>query len=132
MQTDATGILKRFPGNPLIHVKDYPGVAQIYNPAPVEFEGETLLLVSVVEHAATRGYGRDVGQTRIARSRDGIKFELGTENFIDTQAFGMPWNLYHHFIDNRVTKIDDTYHYYAGDGTRVRLAGWYVGKNERL
>lgn len=107
---DATRILKRHPQNPLIHVKDYPGIAQIYNPAPVKFNDETLLLVSVVEHGATKGYGRDVGQTRIARSKDGIRFELGTENFIDVQATGMPWDLYHHFIDNRVTKIDDWYY----------------------
>lgn len=107
---DATGILKRHPKNPLIHVKDYPGIAQIYNPSPVQFGDETLLLVSVVEHAAKKGYGRDVGQTRVARSKDGISFNLGTENFIDTQADGMPWDLYHHFIDNRVTKIDDWYY----------------------
>jgi predicted GH43/DUF377 family glycosyl hydrolase len=107
---DATRILTRHPQNPLLRIEDYPGVAQIYNPSPVQFGDETLLLVSVVEHAATRGYGRDVGQTRIARSSDGVNFKLGTENFIDTQAVGMPWDLYHHFIDNRVTKIDDTYY----------------------
>jgi predicted GH43/DUF377 family glycosyl hydrolase len=106
---DATRILTRHPANPLLHVKDYPGIAQIYNPAPIMHGDETLLLVSVVEHAATKGHGRDVGQTRIARSRDGIHFELGTENFIDTQQLGMPWDLYHHFIDNRVTKIGDDY-----------------------
>ena len=110
MNRDATKILKRHPQNPLLHVKDYPGIAQIYNPSPVMFGDETILLVSVVEHAATKGYGRDVGQTRVARSKDGINFELGSENFIDTQAEGMPWDLYHHFIDNRVTKIDDTYY----------------------
>ena len=107
---DATKILTRHKENPLIHVKDYPGVAQIYNPAPVQFGDETILLVSVVEHAAKIGYGRDVGQTRIARSKDGINFELGNKNFIDTQKEGMPWDLYHHFIDNRVTKIDDWYY----------------------
>ena len=107
---DATKILTRHPGNPLLHVKDYPGVAQIYNPSPVMLGDETILLVSVVEHAAKRGYGRDVGQTRVARSSDGLHFDLGSENFIDTQAEGMPWDLYHHFIDNRITKIDDTYY----------------------
>jgi len=107
---DATKILTRHPDNPIIHIKDYPGVAQIYNPAPVQFGEETILLVSVVEHAAKVGYGRDVGQTRIARSKDGINFKLSSENFIDTQAEGMPWDLYHHFIDNRITKIDDWYY----------------------
>lgn len=107
---DATKILKRHPLNPLIHIKDYPGTAQIYNPSPVQFGDETILLVSVVEHSATKGYGRDVGQTRVARSKDGIHFTLDTQNFIDTQAEGLPWDLYHHFIDNRITKIEDTYY----------------------
>lgn len=107
---DATRILTRSEANPLLHIRDYPGVAQLYNPSPVQFGEETILLVSVVEHAATRGYGRDVGQTRIARSKDGINFTLSTKNFIDVQASGQPWDLYHHFIDNRVTKIDGTYY----------------------
>ena len=107
---DTTAIMQRHFGNPLLKVKDYPGIAQIYNPAPVMYKGETILLVSVVEHCATRGYGRDVGQTRIARSRDGVHFELSDKNFIDTQSEEYPYPLYHHFIDNRVTKIDDTYY----------------------
>ena len=107
---DATKIFKRHQNNPVLHVKDFEGIAQIYNPSPVMYGDETILLVSVVEHAATRGYGRDVGQTRIARSKDGIHFELEETNFIDVQAEGMPWDLYHHFIDNRITKIGDTYY----------------------
>ena len=107
---DATRILTRSAANPLLHIRDYPGVAQLYNPSPVQFGDETILLVSVVEHAATRGYGRDVGQTRVARSTDGIHFTLGEDNFIDTQSDEHPWSLYHHFIDNRVTRIDDTYY----------------------
>lgn len=110
MKRDATKILKRSSNNPIMHVKNYPGVAQIYNPSPVQMGDETILLISVVDHAATRGYGRDMGQTRVARSRDGINFELSDEDFIGTQAEGMPWDLYHHFIDNRVTKIDDWYY----------------------
>jgi len=107
---DATRILKRHHANPIMHVKDYPGVAQLYNPSPVQFGDETILLISVVEHAATRGIGRDVGETRLARSKDGIHFDLSSENFVDTQSDEYPYTLYHHFIDNRVTKIDDTYY----------------------
>ena len=51
-----------------------------------------------------------MGQTRVARSKDGIHFEIGDDDFVTTQAEGMPWDLYHHFIDNRITKIDDTYY----------------------
>jgi predicted GH43/DUF377 family glycosyl hydrolase len=87
---DATKIFKRVPENPIISVEDYPGVAQIYNPSPVQMGDETIILLSVVEHSATRGYGRDVGQTRVARSKDGIHFEIGDEDFVQTQAEGMP------------------------------------------
>jgi len=107
---DATRLLKRHAKNPILKLEDYPGVAQIYNPSPAQLGDETILLVSVVEHAATRGFGRDVGQTRVARSKDGIHFELGRENFIDVQSEEHPWSLYHHFIDNRVTRIDDTFY----------------------
>lgn len=107
---DATKILKRDSHNPVLSVKDFPGIAQIYNPSPVKFNDQTILLVSVVEHAAKRGYGRDVGETRIARSNDGIHFVLEEDNFIDTQSEEYPFQLYHHFIDNRVTKIEDYYY----------------------
>jgi len=107
---DATKIFVRHNNNPILHVKDFEGIAQIYNPSPIMYGDETILLVSVVEHAATKGYGRDVGQTRLARSKDGINFVLGDKNFIDVQSEGLPWDLYHHFIDNRITKIDDTYY----------------------
>ena len=83
---DATGIFRRHDSNPLLHIKDYPGIAQLYNPSPARVGDETILLVSVVEHAATHGVGRDVGQTRVARSRDGIHFELGSEDFIGCQC----------------------------------------------
>ncbi|WP_298840222.1 hypothetical protein [Clostridium sp.] len=73
---DATKIFKRYENNPILHVKDYEGVAKIYNPSPIICGDETILLVSVVEHAATKGYGRDVGQTRVARSKDGVNFVL--------------------------------------------------------
>ena len=52
---DATKIFKRVPENPIISVEDYPGVAQIYNPSPVQMGDETIILLSVVEHSATRG-----------------------------------------------------------------------------
>lgn len=107
---DATRILTKYENNPILHVRDFPGVAQLYNPSPIMYRDETVLLVSVVEHSATEGYGRDVGQTRVARSRDGVNFTLGTENFIRVPENMHCAELYHHYIDNRVTKIDDTYY----------------------
>jgi len=107
---DATSILVRHPSNPIMKVQDYPGIAQIYNPAPVMYNGETILLISVVRHAGKIGYGRDVGETYVARSNDGIDFELGDRSFIDTQSSDPPYPLCHHFIDNRVTKIGNWYY----------------------
>lgn len=107
---DATQILKRHPANPLLKREDYPGIAQLYNPSPVIYKDETILLVSVVTHDAP-GIGRDVGQTRIARSKDGIHFNLSQNNFISMGTNEYPYNVVdHHFIDSRVTKIDDTYY----------------------
>ena len=110
MKKDATKILKRYEGNPVIDVKDYPGIAQLYNPMAVKYGDETIILVSVVEHAGQHGIGRDVGQTRIARSKDGIHFELSDEDFIKVPADWHEADIYHHFIDNRMTKIGDTYY----------------------
>ena len=110
MNIDATRILKRCPENPIMDIKDYPGIAQLYNPSAVKIGDEIIMLVSVVEHAGKQGIGRDIGQTRIARSKDGIHFELGTEDFICAPKNVAGWERYHHFIDNRITKIDDTYY----------------------
>ncbi|OPZ16250.1 MAG: Beta-1,4-mannooligosaccharide phosphorylase [candidate division BRC1 bacterium ADurb.BinA364] len=110
MKRDATRIFQRCPANPLMNVRDYPGIAQLYNPAPVQYGEETILLISVVEHAAKHGYGRDVGQTRLARSRDGLHFELEETDFIGVQSEDYPYTLYHHFIDNRVTEIEGVYY----------------------
>ncbi len=106
---DATRILTRHPGNPLLDVRDFPGIAQIYNPSPAKVGEETVLLVSVVDHR-TRRTGRDVGETRIARSRDGVHFDLSRENFITMDSPEYPWSLAKHFIDNRVTKIGDAWY----------------------
>ena len=105
---DATRIMKRYEGNPILHVDDYPGVGQIYNPSVVKYNDEYIMLVSVVDYAAEGG-GTDVGQTRIARSKDGHHFELSDKNFIKMPD-KEPFNLTKHFIDNRITKIDDTYY----------------------
>ena len=107
---EVTNLLTRHPDNPLIHISDLPGSAQIYNPSPVLYGDETILLLSVVEHTAKLGYGRDVGQTRVARSRDGLNFSISDKNFIDVQSDQYPYTLYHHFIDNRITKLGDWYY----------------------
>lgn len=105
---DATKIFTRHQANPLLQVKDFPGIAQLFNPSPVQYKDETILLISVIPHK-TDEIGRDVGQTRIARSKDGINFELSSEDFIKVDKNCSPFCYMKHFIDNRVTKIEDTY-----------------------
>ena len=61
MKKDATRILTRYEANPIMDVRDYPGIAQLYNPAAVRIGDETIILVSVVEHAATHGYCKEQG-----------------------------------------------------------------------
>lgn len=118
MLRDATTLFDRCPANPILNVKDFPGVAQMYNPSPAVLEDETILLVSIVEHAA-EGQGRDVGQTWVARSKDGISFELERKPFI-TMPDHYPFNHAYHFIDNRITQIDDIYYIV----TPVRMKGF--------
>ena len=104
--TDATGILKRHPANPLLKPEDYPGVMQIFNPSPAMYNGETILLVSIVLFKPVNG-----AETRIARSKDGIHFTLEEEPFIKLDTDRFPYNIIHrHVIDNRVTLIDGTYY----------------------
>ena len=114
MKKDATKILKRYEGNPIIKPQDYPGIAQFFNPSPVMMGDETIVLVSVVEHAGysiNTGYWGDThGQTRVARSKDGINFTIDEENFIRIPKDFPFATKFGHYIDNRVTKIDDTYY----------------------
>lgn len=118
MERDATRLFTRSEANPVLNVKDFPGVAQLYNPSPAICGDETILLVSVVTHTAV-GEGRDVGQTWVARSRDGISFHLERRNFIEVPDV-YPLNQAYHFIDNRVTKIGDCYYII----TPVRIKGY--------
>ena len=109
MAKDVTEILKRCPENPIINPDDYPGIARIYNPAVAKMGDETILLASVIDHACTKGYGADCGQARVARSKDGINFELDDKDFIYAPDVYRK-ELYHHFVNSRMTKIDDTYY----------------------
>ena len=106
---DVTKIMKRNPNNPVISVYDYPNISQIYNPTGIKIGDETIVLASVVEHAGA-GYGGGIGQTWIARSKDGIHFDLKQENFIKAGDEIFEGADFSHYIDNRITKIDDTYY----------------------
>ncbi|MEM8875333.1 MAG: glycoside hydrolase family 130 protein [Planctomycetota bacterium] len=117
--TATTDLFQRVADKPVLNVADYPGVAQLYNPAPAKIGDEFILLVSVVDHV-TDEPGRDVGQTRVARSKDGVNFELSNGNFIPHDSTAEPYALFHHYIDNRVTPLEG-WHYIV---TPVMIRGW--------
>jgi predicted GH43/DUF377 family glycosyl hydrolase len=75
---DATKILTRHPDNPLISPEDIPGVLKVFNPSPVMYENQTILLVSIVAYKNERN-----GETRIARSDDGVHFTVDEYPFIN-------------------------------------------------
>lgn len=108
MTQQATEILTRHPSNPIIAPGDLPGVYCVFNPSPVMLGKTTILLLSM-----TRFKGA-TSETYVARSADGLHFKVDRKPFISQAAFikkGFPydvicWNL----IDNRVTRIGDTYY----------------------
>lgn len=112
---DATRILTRHPSNPLIRVDDYPGYMTIFNPSPARYKGKTILLVSMIPFGSERG-----GETHVAVSDDGIEFEIRDEPFINLHEHPHPFSDFCcHVIDNRVTRIGDTY--YILTPTRARI-----------
>jgi predicted GH43/DUF377 family glycosyl hydrolase len=113
MRRDATNILKRHPRNPILDPRDYPGVMALYNPGVAAYGDETILLVSVLTYKEPETFPgvRDNGKTWIARSKDGVNFDLEDNSFIELGKLGPPYEThYRHAIDSRVTKIDDAYY----------------------
>ena len=101
-----TKILTRHSQNPLITPQDVEGLKAVFNPSPVYFKGQTILLLSMIFFDHKFG-----GETRVARSNDGINFTIDDSTFIDLKPYGYPFDtIYKHVIDNRVTKIDNTYY----------------------
>lgn len=114
----ASQLMERHPENPLISTKEHPEYFQIFNPSPAMHDGQTILLVSVLPLKDSR-----LGLTKVARSDDGIHFTLEQESFIDLQHLGEPYNQMYHFIDNRITRIDDTWYICTPVGSPGKFAG---------
>ena len=109
---DAREILVRHQSNPVLAAEKLPGVAQIYNPGVAEYNGKTILAVSIVafDQYKTKETNRG-GVTRIAESANGIDFSIRKDSFIELRKYGFPYSeIYRHTIDNRITKIEDTYY----------------------
>lgn len=118
MTIAAKNILTRHPKNPIISTDDYPQYYQIFNPSPVMYNGKTILLLSIIPFKGTR-----LGVTKVAESDDGINFAIRDESFIDLSDQPEPYNGCYHFIDNRTTKIGDTYYILTPVGAPAGTAG---------
>ena len=105
---DPRSILQRHPANPILKPEDYPGIYSMFNPSPVMVGKRTAMLVSL-----THFTGR-TSQTHVSWSDDGVHFTVEDKPFISIdilEKHGYPydivcWNV----IDNRITKIGDTYY----------------------
>jgi len=106
-------LLRRHPENPIIKPSDFPsGADGVRNCGQTMYGDETILLVSV-DHRGDGWRGVPGRTTHVARSRDGLRFEIDPEPFFQMpSAEDEP--LYHeldqHPIDARVTKIGDVYY----------------------
>jgi beta-1,4-mannooligosaccharide/beta-1,4-mannosyl-N-acetylglucosamine phosphorylase len=92
----------RYEGNPILTAEDWPiTVNAVFNPAVVEFQGQTLLLVRVEDRTG-------ISHLAVARSADGL-----TDWIVDHDRTIMP-DLDSHserfgIEDARITQIGDKY-----------------------
>jgi len=102
---DATKILKRHSENPIITREDIDGAMVVFNPSPVMYEGKTILLLSVYDFASQHRAGG-----RVARSADGIHFEIDEQPFVDYRSRGGLFERIGGHIDSRITPVEDAYY----------------------
>lgn len=94
------------PENPLLDARNYPGVGRINNPAPAFYQDKIVLLLSVLKFRTNCA-----GQTFVAESDDGLTFTIRDEPFIQLIEEPYPFDrVNQHVVDNRLTKIGDTYY----------------------
>ncbi len=101
--TRTEGLLKRYQGNPIITPKNMPGTTAIFNCGQTTMDDETILLLAVIPRDG-------VPAMHVARSKDGIEFEIEQKPFISQLQEG-PWEEFDIWcIDPRITKIENTYY----------------------
>lgn len=124
-------ILRRHEGNPILKPKDFPGADGVRNCGQTMLGDETILLVSV-DHRSNMYRGVRGRTTHVARSADGIHFEISPDPFLQTpteEQNPLRHVLDRHPIDTRVTKIGDEYYIIHPGGS-----GWgccaFLGKTK--
>ena len=103
--------MHRNDANPIITVEDFPvPVDAVFNCGQTMYNGQTILLIAAL-YKEENASGSITG-IHVARSNDGINFEIDKEPFCDKRdwAGNCPGNYDCWVIDPRITKIDDTYY----------------------
>ena len=102
-------ILKRHPENPILTPSDFPDASAVFNCGQAMFEGKPLLLVSIM-HRSGKYRGVEGCTTHVARSDDGVHFEIDPDPFLQ-RPDEEPWSQFDFSpIDTRVTQVEDTYY----------------------
>lgn len=103
-------VFKRYRENPILTPKDFPGADAVFNCGQTLFEDRPLLLVSIL-HRSGHYRGIKGATTHVARSDDGIHFEIDPEPFLQKPKDDPLYTpVENHPIDTRVTRIGDTYY----------------------
>lgn len=101
--------LERDARNPILTPADFPGADVVFNCGQVQAGNETILFVSVI-HRSGHYRGIKGATTHVARSRDGIRFEIDPVPFLQKPETYPLSEIDHHPIDTRVTPIDGWYY----------------------
>jgi len=102
-------ILKRHEANPILSPKDFPDANAVFNCGQAIYEGKPLLLVSI-GHRSGRYRGIGGMTTHVARSEDGVQFEIEPEPFLQCPKESPYCDFDFSPIDTRVTQIGDVYY----------------------
>jgi len=102
-------VFKRHPGNPVLSPKDFPGADAVFNCGQTWYQGQPLLLVSVLHKS---GYYRGVrgATSHVARTEDGLNFVIDPEPFLQKDGDPLYGPIDNHPIDTRITRLGDTYY----------------------
>jgi predicted GH43/DUF377 family glycosyl hydrolase len=110
-RTDSTDDfrLERDSRNPLLTPADFPGAEAVFNCGQTMMGDETILLVSII-HRSGSYRGVPGATTHVARSADGIKFDIDPEPFLKKPDFEPYSKVVGGVIDTRVTYLDGWYY----------------------
>ncbi|MDY7010580.1 MAG: glycoside hydrolase family 130 protein [Planctomycetota bacterium] len=102
--------LQRHGENPLLSPADFPGALSVFNCGQAMMGDETILLVSIIHRSGSyRGIPGDA-TTHVARSTDGVKFDIDPEPFLKKPDFEPFSKVVGGVIDTRVTYLEGWYY----------------------